>query len=202
MPPCSCLPDNDCFAFTGKSPYKNTQPILEAWARNPDFPPLTISTYDKDTITLVKQFLEGRRDLGYIPLNIRLVDTRMSVQQLNGLLRGVGIHVCPSQKEGFGHYINQARAAEALVLTTGRQTVWACSTQKCMRKPCGSFGLKVWGVTRFCHPSMPPLAHYTPQDPHPRLSWRLPAASLCHDSHHALPACRLSAHARVCGQQQ
>jgi len=103
----------------GKSPYKNTQPLLEAWARNPDFPPLTISTYEKETITLVKQFMEDRRGLGYRPLNIRLVDTHMTVDALNSLLLSIGNHVCPSQKEGFGHYINQARAASALLITTG-----------------------------------------------------------------------------------
>lgn len=29
-----------------------------------------------------------------------------------------GIHVCVSEREGFGHYINEARAVGALVVTT------------------------------------------------------------------------------------
>lgn len=29
-----------------------------------------------------------------------------------------GVHICPSEREGFGHYINEARAASALVITT------------------------------------------------------------------------------------
>lgn len=103
----------------GKSPYKNTEAILEAWSRNPDFPPLTISTYDADMTARVQQFLTDHQGLGYTPSNINLVNTRMSGEQIDQVLLGTGMHVCPSQKEGFGHYINQARAASALLLTTG-----------------------------------------------------------------------------------
>jgi hypothetical protein len=104
----------------GKSPYKNSEAVVDAWARNPDFPPLTVSTYEAGTIERVRGYLNNSRGLGYAALNIRLVHQRMPVAQLNRLLLGVGNHVCPSQKEGFGHYINQARAASALLLTTGR----------------------------------------------------------------------------------
>ena len=33
------------------------------------------------------------------------------------LLASCGVHLCPSAREGFGHYINEARAASALVVT-------------------------------------------------------------------------------------
>eukprot|EP00775_Hariotina_reticulata_P005669 gene5669-5907_t len=102
----------------GKSPFKNTQAVLQAWAENPDFPPLTITTYEPGAIQQVQQYLNNSRGLGYATLNVRLVTDKMAVLQLNDVINSIGNHVCPSEKEGFGHYINQARAAGALLLTT------------------------------------------------------------------------------------
>lgn len=34
------------------------------------------------------------------------------------LQTSIGLHLCPSEREGFGHYLNEARAAGALVVTT------------------------------------------------------------------------------------
>eukprot|EP00775_Hariotina_reticulata_P005665 gene5665-5902_t len=50
--------------------------------------------------------------------NIRLVTQRLSRTQHDVLLASIGMHICTSSKEGFGHYINQARAVGALLLTT------------------------------------------------------------------------------------
>lgn len=40
----------------------------------------------------------------------------LSRQQLNSLLLGHALHVVPSEREGFGHAINEGRAAGALLL--------------------------------------------------------------------------------------
>jgi hypothetical protein len=113
-----------CLIVAGKSPFKNTNAVLQAWAENPDFPPLTITTYEPVGVQQVQQYINNSKGLGYATRNIRLVADRMAVLQLNDLINSIGNHVCPSEKEGFGHYINQARAAGALLLTTGELHCW------------------------------------------------------------------------------
>ena len=80
---------------------------------------MTLSIYDKGLLAEMQKYIQNSDSLGYTPLNIRVSDKRLSVPDLNKLLLGIGNHVCPSQKEGFGHYINQARASSALLITTG-----------------------------------------------------------------------------------
>jgi glycosyltransferase involved in cell wall biosynthesis len=43
---------------------------------------------------------------------------RRSGKFVRGLVAEHGVHLCPSLREGFGHYINEARAASAVVVTT------------------------------------------------------------------------------------
>jgi glycosyltransferase involved in cell wall biosynthesis len=42
----------------------------------------------------------------------------LPAEKLNSLQSTCGIHVCPSETEGFGHYINEARGVGAIVVTT------------------------------------------------------------------------------------
>ncbi|KAJ3126874.1 hypothetical protein HK100_010034 [Physocladia obscura] len=52
-----------------------------------------------------------------LPSNLRVVQSP-PIAELRRLQLASGVHVCPSEQEGFGHYINEARALSALVITT------------------------------------------------------------------------------------
>jgi glycosyltransferase involved in cell wall biosynthesis len=42
----------------------------------------------------------------------------MPIDDLRHLQKTSGVHLCPSSREGFGHYINEARAMSAFIMTT------------------------------------------------------------------------------------
>jgi hypothetical protein len=50
--------------------------------------------------------------------NLILYTKSLAYEELLGLQQSSGVHLCPSREEGFGHYINEARALGALVMTT------------------------------------------------------------------------------------
>jgi glycosyltransferase involved in cell wall biosynthesis len=50
--------------------------------------------------------------------NLILYIRSLADEELLGLQQSSGVHLCPSREEGFGHYINEARALGALVMTT------------------------------------------------------------------------------------
>ncbi len=50
--------------------------------------------------------------------NLILYTERLADEELLRLQQSSGVHLCPSREEGFGHYINEARALGALVMTT------------------------------------------------------------------------------------
>jgi glycosyltransferase involved in cell wall biosynthesis len=50
--------------------------------------------------------------------SFRWINERLGLDVVRYLLQDKGVHLCPSQAEGFGHYLNEARAAGALVVTT------------------------------------------------------------------------------------
>lgn len=52
-----------------------------------------------------------------VPSNVRLIHGRIEGVEYADLLRSP-IHICPSSYEGFGHYINEARAMGAVVVST------------------------------------------------------------------------------------
>lgn len=48
--------------------------------------------------------------------NLLIIAEPLSAEAVAALLARSGVHLCPSAREGFGHYINEARAASALVV--------------------------------------------------------------------------------------
>ncbi|KAF6265542.1 hypothetical protein COO60DRAFT_1697805 [Scenedesmus sp. NREL 46B-D3] len=44
--------------------------------------------------------------------------TLISFEDVRALQTSIGLDICPSEREGFGHYLNEARAAGAFVMTT------------------------------------------------------------------------------------
>lgn len=91
-----------CLHLKGHSGLKNTPAVLEAWAANPDLPPLTIIAQQP-----IPDPPPGVTVLGRLPFPD--VVTQLNRHQ---------IHVCPSRAEGWGHYITEGLSAGAAVITT------------------------------------------------------------------------------------
>lgn len=85
----------------GKSTLKGTAAVLEAWATNPDLPPLTV---------ISNEHLD-------VPTGVRLLN-RLDEDQLSHELNRAQIHVCPSETEGWGHYIAEGMSVGGIVVTT------------------------------------------------------------------------------------
>ncbi|MBA2726795.1 MAG: glycosyltransferase [Parachlamydiaceae bacterium] len=91
------------FHLRGQSAAKGTDAIMKVWQERPDFPMMTITSHWKE----------------YAPLhNLSLHQYIMSEQDLILLQNICGIHLLPSQTEGFGHSISEAMSCGAVVLTT------------------------------------------------------------------------------------
>lgn len=92
--------------IVGKSVQKQTEIVLRTWAKNPGFPKLTILHDPK--------FFRPR------PLikNVNYIYDRLQDCTLKYLQNNFGVHVCPSETEGFGHYIMEALGCKAVTITT------------------------------------------------------------------------------------
>lgn len=91
-----------CLHLKGHSGLKNTRAVLDAWAANPDLPPLTIIAQQQ-----IPHPPPGVTVLGHLPFSD--IVTHLNRHQ---------IHVCPSRAEGWGHYITEGLSAGAAVITT------------------------------------------------------------------------------------
>jgi len=96
----------------GKSEYKGTNHVIEAWIRHPEWPVLTLICRE-EILETSKHMLKNKSFK-----NINLVQSYLSDNELNQLMNKNGIHICTSKHEGFGHYLNEARSLEAVVLYT------------------------------------------------------------------------------------
>ena len=90
--------------LAGKSIYKQTQNIIDFW--KPEYPNLTIIYSPKDLKISPKD-----------QTNITYITHRLSDQELNTLLNQKYFHLCVSETEGFGHYINEAKSTKSVVVT-------------------------------------------------------------------------------------
>ena len=91
------------FHLAGNSLQKGTSTIIGMWKENPEFPRLTILKH------------------GYIDpdlINLSWIPNYVSVEELCLLMNQSGVHLCPSETEGFGHYIMEAMSTGAVVITT------------------------------------------------------------------------------------
>ncbi len=92
--------------FSGKSKTRHTQELMDIWLENPAFPPLKVHFYDKNID--VPEWIPFK--------NLKLRMGFMNTPELQEVVSQTGIHLCTSQMEGFGHYINEARALGALII--------------------------------------------------------------------------------------
>ncbi|KAJ3288726.1 hypothetical protein HDU79_004616 [Rhizoclosmatium sp. JEL0117] len=95
----------------GGSGRKSTMQVLQCWRRHPSWPTLTV--IGERSVANIKKELW----FGYVPSNIHIHE-HLPIHNLREKQLSNGVHICPSSQEGYGHYINEARALGAVVLTT------------------------------------------------------------------------------------
>lgn len=91
-----------CLHMRGASGLKGTGAVLQAWADNPGLPALTVISHDP---------------IPHPPKGVTVLP-RVDESTLRRLANQCLIHVCPSESEGWGHYICEGLSCGALVVTT------------------------------------------------------------------------------------
>ncbi|MHC1478738.1 glycosyltransferase [Frateuria aurantia] len=92
------------FHLAGGSPRKGTERLLALWRRHPEWPRLTV--------------VQRRPTGGEQPSNIDIRDGYLELAELRRLQNSHLIHLCPSEAEGYGHYLVEAMSVGAVVVTT------------------------------------------------------------------------------------
>ncbi|CAI5736146.1 unnamed protein product [Hyaloperonospora brassicae] len=100
----------------GTSASKGTRELVECWVHEPDLPPLDVYIDSGPFNRLIKKDLKASMQHSRSPLNLTVGMVERSA--FAKLTAEAAFHMCPSISEGYGHYINQARAAGAVVITT------------------------------------------------------------------------------------
>jgi hypothetical protein len=93
------------FHLAGRSSNKGTDTLLAAWCRHPEWPRLTVLQSPRVARTVVRApNIEHRVD--YIP-----------DAELKRIQNAHRFHLCPSETEGFGHYLVEAMGVGAVTVT-------------------------------------------------------------------------------------
>lgn len=87
----------------GGSAQKGSKIIFDLWSHRPDLPSLT---------------LVSGRNLDPFHPNVFIFKTHLAEDDLIKLQNECGIHLCPSETEGFGHYLVEAMSTGSVVITT------------------------------------------------------------------------------------
>jgi len=92
--------------MAGRSTQKGTSALIKVWRAHPEWPALTVVT------SVPHLARECRAE------NIRSITRPLAKEDLVALQNRCGVHLCPSEAEGFGHYIGEAMSCGAIVITT------------------------------------------------------------------------------------
>lgn len=93
------------FHLAGSSRTKATEPLLALWRRHPEWPRLTVVQHPKEAKPGAPAANIDHR-IGYLD--------EVELKRLQNAHR---FHLCPSETEGFGHYIVEAMSVGAVVIT-------------------------------------------------------------------------------------
>lgn len=109
---------NSFLHLAGFSPFKNTRVIVQAWAKHPEWPKLVLRVIKADICAWIEDTFGGADGGDWKLANVDYKCGSEPLAVKNALQNRIGLHLCPSETEGFGHYINEARSVGALILTT------------------------------------------------------------------------------------
>jgi hypothetical protein len=98
-----------------RSVQKNTVKIVQAWLGRPDFPPVDVFM---DTGLFNGRFREQFGAQLNRSTNLKVHTEPMPALKFGKMLAEATFFLCPSIIEGYGHYINQARASGGVIVTT------------------------------------------------------------------------------------
>jgi hypothetical protein len=96
------------FFHSCSSQYKGTRRLLEVWKAHPEWPELVAVVNHNDTIP----------ESSFRAANLRAIRRPVSDAELRQLQNSIPFHLCPSEAEGFGHYIMEAMSCRAVTFTT------------------------------------------------------------------------------------
>lgn len=95
------------FHLAGRSSHKGTQALINLWRKHPEWPMLTIVQNPRIAIPIQPPCLNIEHLIDHLD-----DDTLLQLQ--NACL----FHLCPSETEGFGHYLVESLSAGAVTITT------------------------------------------------------------------------------------
>jgi glycosyltransferase involved in cell wall biosynthesis len=97
----------------GSSSEKGTELVLDRWEQHPEWPLLTVV---RSTRHYTGAELPWKKR--HASKNIKLLEGRISEEELKILQNQHWLHICPSEAEGYGHIIAEAMSVGAVVVTT------------------------------------------------------------------------------------
>jgi len=89
----------------GRSNHKGTQALLQLWRAHPQWPTLTVVWRSREA------------DIPDPPANVRWLRERLDDDDLRQLQNAHAFHLCPSETEGYGHYLVEALGVSAGTVT-------------------------------------------------------------------------------------
>lgn len=95
------------FHLAGRSSNKGTQRLIALWQRNPHWPTLTVLQSPRTAQPIEPPAANIAHRIDYI-----------DNAELRRMQNAHRFHLCPSETEGFGHYIVEAMSVGAVVVTT------------------------------------------------------------------------------------
>ncbi|RLN93068.1 hypothetical protein BBJ28_00004510 [Nothophytophthora sp. Chile5] len=98
----------------GTSVQKGTRPVLNCWLQHPEFPPLHVYMHEDVYSGNLKSHYEDKIRDSQVHMHVG----RGSADEFGKMIAEAAFFMCTSLQEGYGHYINQARASGAVIVTT------------------------------------------------------------------------------------
>ncbi|GLD92463.1 hypothetical protein PINS_up000996 [Pythium insidiosum] len=101
----------------GSSSQKGTARVLRCWLSRPDLPAIDVFVTQHNYNRLFSDEFDQELQRGGHD-NVRLHVGQLDAATFGRHIAAASVFLCPSYMEGYGHYINQARATGGLVVTT------------------------------------------------------------------------------------